>query len=120
MEMTAVTLLAVTKVVARLRLFHFTIEPLMKFAPVMVRVVLGLPALICLGLKSVMRGRPLTELKALAMPGPQIDVLHVLPPGKALTVFCMIWLTCAGVALGMSDTTSDAIPATCGAAMLVP
>ena len=81
-EITAVTLVALTKVVARFRLFHFTIEPLMKFAPVIVSVVVTLPMGTCFGLKSVMRGKPLTALKALAMPGPQIDVVHVLPPER--------------------------------------
>ena len=83
----------------------------MKFAPVIVSVVVRLPASICLGLKSVMRGRPFTALKALAMPVPQIDVVQaLLPPGKALTVFCKICVTWAGVAVGINDRTSDAMP----------
>lgn len=61
-----------------------------------------------------------TAAPALTMPRPQIEVLHVLPVGKLVTVFCRIVNTWAGVNDGLSEYNSDTTPATCGAAMLVP
>ena len=54
------------------------------------------------------------------MPVPQSAVVHVLPAGKAVTLFWRYDNTCAGVAAGFTDLMSAATPDTCGVAMLVP
>ena len=54
------------------------------------------------------------------MPAPQMAVLQVLPDGKERAVLRRIWVTCADVKVGLIESTSEATPATWGAAMLVP
>ena len=54
------------------------------------------------------------------MPVPQSAVVHVLPAGKAVTLFWRYDNTCAGVAAGFTDLMSAATPATCGVAIEVP
>ncbi len=56
---------------------------------------------------------------ALTMPVPQL-VAQVLPSGNAVAVPCSTVATSLGARPGLAARTSDATPATCGAAMLVP
>jgi hypothetical protein len=72
------------------------------------------------GFKLVMRGTTATAAPAFTIPLPQIEVLQVLPAGKALAVFCMICCTCKGLSEGLNENNNDATPETCGAAILVP
>ena len=68
---------------------------------------------------------------AVAAPASMIPAPHEVAPlllqsappvlvGKTRAVVCITASTCAGVKLGLMDSNSDAIPATCGVAILVP
>ena len=63
-----------------------------------------------------------TAAPASTMPAPQSAVLQ--PPeasvGNARAVVCNFDITWAGVSDGFRDSISEAMPATCGVAMLVP
>ncbi len=54
------------------------------------------------------------------MPAPQIEVVHPLNGEKARAVERRIDDTSAGLSAALRDSISDTMPATCGAAMLVP
>ena len=61
-----------------------------------------------------------TAAPASSMPLPQMEVLQLLPPGKARAELCRICSTCAGVRPGLTESINETTPVTCGAAMLVP
>ena len=61
-----------------------------------------------------------TALAALAIPAPHNKVLHELPAGNVVTELRSNCASCAGASAGLTDTMSETMPATCGAAMLVP
>jgi len=56
------------------------------------------------------------------MPDPHVDVVQSdpVPVGKERAVDCRMESTWDGVRLGLSDRISEAIPLTCGVAILVP
>jgi hypothetical protein len=62
----------------------------------------------------------LSAAPAFTIPGPQIEVVQLLPGGKGLAVSCRIWRLWARSSTGLMESISDNTPATCGAAMLVP
>ena len=111
-------------------LFQRTSDVLMKLLPLTVSVKAGPPAWELEGLRLLMTGVGLficmlTAAAASIMPAPQVAVVHLAPvpvgkTGKARAVDCMRKRTWAGVRAGFIDSISDAIPDTCGAAMLVP
>ncbi len=59
---------------------------------------------------------------ASTMPAPQSAVVQsrTVPVGNARAVVWIVASTCAGVSDGASDRISEAMPVTCGVAMLVP
>ena len=56
------------------------------------------------------------------MPAPQSAVVQSrpVPVGNARAVVWIFDSTCDGVSAGFLDSISEAMPATCGVAMLVP
>ena len=61
-----------------------------------------------------------TAAAASMMPAPHSDVLQPPPDGNARAVVCIFETTCAGVNDGLTDSISEAMPASWGVAMLVP
>lgn len=61
-----------------------------------------------------------TAAAAFAMPDPQLAVVHEDPAGNGVALACSIADTWSGLSESSTDNISDTIPATCGAAMLVP
>ncbi len=61
-----------------------------------------------------------TAALASRIPGPQRSVVQLEPAGKGFTVETRIERSCAGVNAGAAASISDAVPATIGAAKLVP
>src|SRR5436309_980234 len=66
-----------------------------------------------------------TAAPASMMPAPQANVPEVVqslpvPVGNVRAVLWIVASTCAGVSAGLTESISDAIPETCGVAMLVP
>ena len=63
-----------------------------------------------------------TAAAASTIPAPHSAVVQSLPvpTGNARAVVESFDVTCDGVSAGLTDSISEAMPATCGVAMLVP
>ena len=65
-------------------------------------------------------GTASTAFAASTMPLPQVEMVQVLPAGKASAVVWRIWMISERVSARLIESINEMTPLTCGAAMLVP